>query len=66
MDAPVPEFDPLRNEKTAYTLRGWAEVAKAEIDRYVATWEPETSNTFHQEAHTWAEWWNAFHTYMSW
>ena len=59
-------YDPIDDEKKEFTLEEFIETAKEELDSYKKTWAGPNTNDFHQGKHTWQEWFNTFHRYMSW
>lgn len=59
-------YDPFDDEKKQMTLKEFIANAKEELDKYEDTWSPPNSNDFHEGTHTWNEWYNSFHRYMSW
>lgn len=61
---PVPEYDPIKDEKKPFTLEEFTATAKKELDQYTATFKD--ANDYHKQPHTWNEWWKSFHEYMSW
>ena len=62
-DEKTPSYDPMKDEKKLYTHADFVRVAKAELDAWEAT---SPANEYHGQPHTWGEWWNTFHRYMSW
>ena len=57
-------YDPIEDTKKTLTLREFVDLAKEELEAYAQEWEG--TNDFHKQPHTWREWFNAFHQYMSW
>lgn len=57
-------YNPIEDEKKEFTLAEFIAVALEELSEYEKTWTE--ANDFHQQPHTWDEWWKAFHHYMSW
>lgn len=57
-------YNPIEDEKKEFSLEEFKELAKAELDKYAATFEGQ--NDFHKGKHTWGEWFSSFHRYMSW
>lgn len=58
--------DPIDDEKKHYTLEEFIAVAKEELDSYQKEWSGTKANLYHRQSHTWQEWWETFHRYMSW
>lgn len=57
-------YDPLKDEKTLYTIREWGEEAKAAIDEYVR--DLENQSDIVRKPHTWGSWMKSFLGFMSW
>lgn len=60
------DFNPIKDEKKVFSLEEFITLAKEELDEYQEEWSGPNSNDFHDQPHTWDEWWNAFHRYISW
>lgn len=58
-------YDPLGDEQKQFSLEEFIAVAKEELDGYQKVFG-NPKNEFHSQPHTWQEWWNAFHRFMSW
>ena len=60
-------YNPMKDEKTEYTLAEFVSVAKEELDNYEKEWSPpNATNDHHTGKHTWDEWFGTFLRYMSW
>jgi len=57
-------YNPRTDENKPLTLRQWTDLAKEELETHCKQWE--NSNKFHKQSHTWPEWFQSFHYYMSW
>lgn len=57
-------YNPVEDEKKAFSLREFQELLQKEFAAYAN--EFDGKNDFHKKPHTFNEWMNSFRVYMSW